>query len=133
MKFIKQALMLTVGLVVLNVWLIRLDQSHSFGISFRGGNAANLFDEFQAYGLSSTLFYLIGLLKITTAIFLLLGFRYEKTIIPAGAFMSVFMIGALYMHFKIGDEFVKYVPSAIMLISSLMIVLLQRRSNALKA
>lgn len=131
MKFIKQALMLTVGLVVLNVWLIRLNQSHSFGISFRGGDAANLFDELQAYGLNSTLFYLIGLLKITTALFLLLGLRYEKMIIPAGAFMAIFMTGALYMHFKVGDEFVKYVPSAIMLISSLLIVLLQRRSNIL--
>lgn len=120
------------GLVVLNVWLIRWDQSHLFGISYRGGDASNLFDEFHAYGLSSTLFYLIGMLKITTAILLLLGFRYEKTIIPAGTFMAIFMTGALYMHFKVGDEFVKYVPSAIMLFSSLLIVLLQRRSNILK-
>jgi hypothetical protein len=131
MKFLKQSLMLTVSLVVLNVWLIRWDKASSFGTSYRGGDAANLFEELQAYGLNSTLFCLIGLLKISTAIFLLMGFRYEKTIIPAAGFMAAFMVGALFMHFKVGDEAVKYLPSAFMLFSSLTIILLQRRADGL--
>lgn len=116
--------MLVVSLLVLNVWLLRVDQE----TIYRGGNAINMMQEFAVYGLNETMFYIIGALKVLSATGLLVGFFYKKTIVPSALLMAALMCGAILMHFRVNDEAIKYLPAGLMLISSLAIVYLDRKT-----
>jgi len=126
MKYIKELLMLVVSLLVLNVWLLRVDQE----TIYRGGDAINMMQEFAVYGLNETMFYIIGALKVLSATGLLVGFFYKKTIVPSALLMAALMCGAILMHFRVNDEAIKYLPAGLMLISSLAIVYLDRKTIA---
>jgi len=116
--------MLVVSLLVLNVWLLRLNQE----TIYRGGAALNMIEEFEVYGLSETMFYIIGALKVLSATGLLVGFVYKKAILPSASLMAVLMSGAILMHFTVNDEAIKFLPAGLMLISSLTIVYLDRKT-----
>ena len=60
MKILQKISMVTVAAVVLNVWLFRFGKA----TIYRGGDATNMTEEFAAYGLSETMVYLVGGLKI---------------------------------------------------------------------
>jgi len=124
MKYLKELLMLVVSLLVLNVWLLRLNQE----TIYRGGAALNMIEEFEVYGLSETMFYIIGALKVLSATGLLVGFVYKKAILPSASLMAVLMSGAILMHFTVNDEAIKFLPAGLMLISSLTIVYLDRKT-----
>lgn len=117
MKNIKFLLMIFVPSLVLNVWLFRFNKA----TIYRGGDATNMIEEFAAYGLSESMVYLVGGLKVLAALGLLLGFVYRKSIVPSALAMSVLMVGAIAMHFVIGDAPIKYLPAGLMLVSSLVI------------
>jgi len=117
MKNIKFLLMIFVPSLVLNVWLFRFNKA----TIYRGGDATNMIEEFAAYGLSESMVYLVGGLKVLAALGLLLGFVYRKSIAPSALVMSVLMVGAIAMHFVIGDAPIKYLPAGLMLVSSLVI------------
>ena len=126
MKYLKELLMLVVSLLVLNVWLLRFNQQ----TIYRGGDALNMIQEFAVYGLSETTTYLIGALKVLSATGLLVGFFFKKTIVPSASLMAALMCGAILMHFRVNDEAIKFLPAGLMLISSLMIVYLDRKTIA---
>ena len=126
MKYLKELLMLVVSLLVLNVWLFRLNKE----TIYRGGEALNMIEEFAEYGLNETMFYIIGALKVLSATGLLVGFFYKKSIVPCASLMAALMCGAIVMHFKVDDEAIKFLPAGLMLISSLMIVYLDRKTIA---
>ncbi len=126
MKYLKELLMLVVSLLVLNVWLFRLNQE----TIYRGGDALNMIEEFAVYGLSETMFYIIGALKVLSATGLLVGFFYKKTIVPCASIMAVLMCGAIVMHFRVDDEAIKFLPAGLMLVSSLAIIYLDRKKIA---
>ena len=126
MKYLKALLMLVVSLLVLNVWHLRVDQK----TIYRGRNAINMMEEFAVYGLNETMFYIIGALKVLSATGLLVGFFYKKAIVPSALLMAALMCGAILMHFRVNDEAIKYLPAGLMLISSLMIVYLDRKTIA---
>lgn len=130
MNTIKQTFILILSTVVLYVWIGRFNEATFFGLSFRGGDANTLFEEFTTYGLNTTIFYLIGGLKIISCICLLIGLKYQKLIIPAASIISILMLGALGMHLKVGDELIKYLPSGLLLLVSLTIIQLQKRISA---
>ena len=96
MKILKYLLTAAVSLVVLNVWFFRFNQS----TIYRGGNTSNMIEEFAVYGLSETMVYVIGGLKVLAALGLLIGFFKEKTIIPSAGLMTVLMFGAMIMHYR---------------------------------
>ena len=125
MKILKNILSLVVSLVVLNVWFFRFNQA----TIYRGGSASNMIEEFAVYGLSETMVYLIGGLKVLAALGLLIGFFKEKTIIPSASLMSILMLGAMYMHFSVADDAIKYLPAGLMFLSSLGIFYLQRKAK----
>ena len=118
--------MLVVAILVLNVWLFRLNNE----TIYRGGDALNMIEEFAEYGLNETMFYIIGALKVLSATGLLVGFFYKKSIVPCASLMAALMCGAIVMHFKVDDEAIKFLPAGLMLISSLMIVYLDRKTIA---
>jgi hypothetical protein len=125
MKILKNILSLVVSLVVLNVWFFRFNQA----TIYRGGSASNMIEEFAVYGLSETMVYLIGGLKVLAALGLLIGFFKEKTIIPSASLMGILMLGAMYMHFSVADDTIKYLPAGLMFLSSLGIFYLQRKAK----
>ena len=119
MKVLKYLLQAAVALVVLNVWFFRFNQS----TIYRGGEASNMIEEFAAYGLSENMVYLIGGLKILAALGLLIGLLKEKVVIPAALIMGTLMLGAIFMHFKVSDEAIKYLPAGLMFVFSVGIYL----------
>jgi hypothetical protein len=108
-------LKLIVGLGILNVWLLRRDQSSEW----RGGNADNIQEEFAAYGLPKSAMIIVGTLKSVLAV-LLLASIYFTELEPIAAYgIAILMIGAILMHVKIGDEAKKSLPAFILLLLSL--------------
>jgi uncharacterized membrane protein YphA (DoxX/SURF4 family) len=107
-------LQVIVGLGLLNVWLIRSRSA----TSYRGGDSRSLKEEFAAYGLPEWFLYLVGALKIGSAILLLVGIWYEPVVLPAAAVVVVLMLGALAMHVKVKDPAIKSLPAFLMLVMS---------------
>ena len=122
MKYIKIILSLIISLTILNVWLIRFDSNSIY----RGGEAKNMIQEFEEYGFNENIVYIVGFLKVSAALFLLLGIYYNKLIFPAALTISLFMIFAVIMHFKVSDELIKFMPSSILLFSSLVIIYIDK-------
>jgi uncharacterized membrane protein YphA (DoxX/SURF4 family) len=116
-SLIQTAAHLIVGLGILNVWLIRNQKA----TSYRGGSATSLKAEFATYGLPTAVFYLIGALKITAALALLIGIAVPQFIAPAATVMAILMAGAISMHVKVHDPVQKSLPAVIMLLLCLLI------------
>ena len=96
-----------VALGLLNVWLLRFNKP----TAYRGGKAVNLPGEFAVYGLPVWSCYLVGFLKVASAIALLAGLLYPAPVLPAALIVALLMAGALAMHVKVGDPFKKSVPA----------------------
>ena len=125
MKYIKYILMAVVSFVVINVWFFRFNNP----TIYRGGKAANMIEEFAVYWLSETIVYVIGGLKVLAAIGLLIGFVNRKAILPSAALMGALMLGAVFMHFKVSDEAIKFLPAGLMLLFSLTIILINKQKQ----
>ena len=72
-------------------------------------------EEFLTYGLSENIFYLIGGIKLLAALALFFGLRFKQTVVPAAQIIAVLMLGAITMHFKVADPFLRSVPALGML------------------
>jgi hypothetical protein len=120
MDSIQYLLQLVTGLGILNVWILRYNQ----GTAYRGGTAADMNAEFASYGLPSWSVYLIGGLKITAALALILGIYFESLIIPFASLLGLLMVGALLMHLKVKDPFKKTIPALVMLMLCISIIAL---------
>ena len=107
----KIILQILVALGIFNVWLLRFDKP----TAWRGAASQNMKQEFAAYGLPVGLMYSIGLIKLISAVLLLVGLWYPIVIMPAAGLIAALMIGALAMHLKIGDALKKSLPATFML------------------
>jgi hypothetical protein len=116
LKKLSKILSVFVGLTIINVWLFRASRS----TSFRGGNSTNLLEEFTVYGLEDY-FLIIGIIKVSLAIVLILSLYYSKLRLFASLGISIMMLVAVYMHISVGDELIKSLPASSLLISSLII------------
>jgi uncharacterized membrane protein YkgB len=106
-----------VALGLLNVWLLRFNMS----TEYRGGEAKTLVEEFAVYGLPQWFCYFVGILKVSAAVGLLVGFLYPTLILPSSGLIVVLMIGAVSMHLKVGDPIRKAIPAAAMLLMSTLV------------
>ena len=113
-----------VGLTVINVWLFRSNKS----TSYRGGDATNLMEEFAVYGLEDY-FLLIGIIKVSLAIILILSLYFSKLRFFASFGIAIMMLVAIFMHISVGDELLKSLPATTMLISSLIIAYSAKKSK----
>ena len=113
---ISKVLSVIVGLTVINVWLFRSGKS----TSYRGGDASNLMEEFEVYGLGDY-FMTIGIIKVSLAVLLLLSIYFNKLKLISSLGIAIMMLVAVYMHFSVGDERVKSMPASVMLVSCLII------------
>lgn len=122
---IKNFLMVVVSFTILNVWLLRFNRN----TIYRGGDASDMISEFAAYGLSTSVLYIVGAIKVLAAVLLLVGIGYSKLVKPASYIISLMMLAAIYFHFSIADEWLKSLPAALMLFSSLLIIYLDRMAS----
>ena len=117
MSQISKILSAVVSLTIINVWLFRSSKS----TLYRGGNASNLYEEFQVYGLSDY-FLIIGIIKVSLAVLLLVGVFYKKLTLFSASGIAIMMLAAAYFHFSVGDELIKALPSSAMLLSCIIII-----------
>ncbi len=111
-------IILVIGLV--NVWLVRFRKP----TKYRGGGAANMEQEFRAYGLPTWFMYLIGTAKMIIAALLVIGLWIPVVIVPATGVLAVLMIGAVAMHIKVRDAFIRTVPALLMLAMTVAVIIL---------
>jgi len=108
---------------VFYVWLLNMNNTSPY----RGGAAVSLKEEFLAYGLSESIFYLIGGIKLLAALALFFGLRFKRIIVPSTQIIAVLMIGAIAMHLKVADPLLKSLPAIGMLSMCLIILRLHKR------
>ena len=123
MKVILKILLVVVSVTVITAWTYNINRD----TTFRGGDATNMIEEFEAYGLNQTTMVVVGIFKVSCAIMLLFGLKYRKLILPAAGVMALFMIAAVYFHFSISDPIIPTAPSLLMLASCLSIIYLDKR------
>ena len=115
MNFITAFLQIFVAVVLLTVWLIRSNQK----TPYRGSNSSSLKNEFITYGLPLWSFYVIGFIKISLALLLLLGLWMPFLVFPSALLISLMMLGAVCMHIKVKDPLKKLLPALILLVFSI--------------
>lgn len=120
MEYIEIGIKLLVGLSILNVWLLRAKKE----TEWRGGDASNIKEEFEAYGLPTWFMYLIGGVKSLLAVLLLASIFFPQVEAVAAYGIAVLMAGAVMMHIKIGDPLKKSFPAFSFLVLSLAVIFL---------
>lgn len=111
MEYFNYALQLIVGLSLLNVWLVQYNKS----TQWRGGNAQNIKEEFQVYGLPVWMCYFVGFLKVTGAIGLIAAIWFPVLLVPCAIGLAILLAGSVVMHFKINDPLKKSFPALLFL------------------
>ncbi|MEQ8717906.1 MAG: DoxX family protein [Acidimicrobiales bacterium] len=107
MKVIGKLAQTAAALWILNVWFNRFDKD----TGYRGGDAKNMKEEFEEYGLSENTMYAVGAAKVTLAGLLLAGHAAPRLVRPASIGLAMFMAGAVGMHIKVGDPLKRYLPA----------------------
>ena len=114
-------LSMLIGLTLLNVWMFRINRP----TNYRGGEAKTLREEFRVYGLPDSLFLLIGGVKIGLTALLIGSIWLPQFVQPAAIVLSILMLGAVVMHFKVGDPLRKAVPALFLFGLSLCLLVLK--------
>ncbi|MGB3143526.1 MAG: DoxX family protein [Maribacter sp.] len=118
MYYILIAAKVIIFISIINVWFFRFNKE----TPYRGGGASSMKAEFATYGLPEIMVYIVGTLKVLSAIGILASIWYPQLATPAAGIMAILMIGAIIMHFKVKDDFKKSLPAASFLLLSLLII-----------
>lgn len=113
-------LQIIVALGIFNVWLLRYGKE----THWRGGTAKNMVEEFITYDLPAWFMVVIGFVKVSLAILLIIGIWMPVIVLPAAAALAILMLGAVSMHIKVKDSIAKALPATIMLLLLIYITLL---------
>jgi uncharacterized membrane protein YphA (DoxX/SURF4 family) len=109
-----------VALGILNVWILRYGKP----TSWRGGDAKNMKEEFEVYGLPGWFTNLVGFLKLLLAALLIAGLWVPALTRPAAVGLAVLMLGAVSMHVKVKDPLKKSLPALTMLVLSVIVAVM---------
>jgi hypothetical protein len=107
MKVIGKVAQTAAALWILNVWFNRFNKD----TGYRGGDATNMKEEFEEYGLSENTMYAVGAAKVSLAGLMLVGHAKPRVVRPASVGLALFMLGAIGMHIKVGDPVKRYLPA----------------------
>ena len=89
MKIIGKIAQIGSALWIFNVWFNRFDKD----TGYRGGDATNMREEFEEYGLSERTMYAVGAAKVSLAALMLI------------------VLGAIGMHVKVKDPVKRSLPA----------------------
>jgi len=106
-----------VSFSILNVWLVQPKKP----TKWRGGNAKTIVEEFEVYGLSKSLHYVIGSLKVGLALLLLASIQFESLTLIGSLGLAILLLGSVIMHFKIKDPMYKSFPAFLFILMNLTI------------
>lgn len=81
----------------------------------------NVVKEFHEYGLPDFIRTVVGATKIALGTLLIAGIWYPHLVVVPALMMAALMVCAQIAHIKVHHPFVKYVPSAILLVLSLFV------------
>lgn len=109
-----------VGLSILNVWLIQPTKP----TKWRGGNATTILEEFEVYGLSKTMCYVIGFLKVSLALLLLASIWFGSLTGYVSSGLALLLFGSIIMHIRIKDPLYKSFPAFILILMTIAIAIL---------
>jgi uncharacterized membrane protein YphA (DoxX/SURF4 family) len=118
MKSLALVSQVIIALGLLNVWLLRAGKPSSW----RGGSSRSMKEEFEVYGLPAWFRSIVGFLKVSLAILLVAGIWLGFLAKPAAAATAVLMVGAVAMHIKVKDPFVRSLPALAILALALIVV-----------
>ena len=107
MKVVGRIAQVVAALCILNVWFRRFNKD----TGYRGGDATNMREEFEEYGLPPAAMYAVGATKVGLAITLLVGLFVPKVVRPAAIGLALFMLGAIGMHIKVHDPVKRATPA----------------------
>ena len=107
MKIIGKISLVGSALWILNVWFYRFNKD----TGYRGGNATNMREEFEEYGLPEPVMYAVGATKVSLATMMLLGLVKPNLARPASAGLATLMLGAIGMHVKVKDPLKRSIPA----------------------
>lgn len=120
MELLGNIIQAVVALGIINVWVLRARKP----TLYRGGDASNLRQEFKVYGLPEPVLHLVGFLKISAAITLVVGIWVDFLVVPAASVLGLLMVGAIAMHGKVKDPLLRWLPAATVLAGCILILLL---------
>ena len=98
-------LIISIGLI--NVWFFRFNKA----TEYRGGDAKNMREEFQAYGLPAWSMYLVDGAKVFIAVMLIVSIWFKELLVYNPLALAVLMIAAVLMHIKVKDPIKKSYPA----------------------
>ena len=116
MTFVGNAAQLAAALWILNVWILRFNKE----TDYRGGGAKNLPEEFDVYGFPSGTVYLVGAAQIILALLLIVGLWVDVLVTPSAGLLALLMVGAVAMHYRVGDRPKKALPATSVLVLSVL-------------
>lgn len=121
MEYVISIIKIVIAFSIINVWLFRFKKTSGW----RGGNADNMKQEFETYGLPEWLMFIVGGLKIILSLGLLASIYFSELEAPSAYGIAILMLGAIIMHLKISDPIKKSLPAFIFLTLSLLVALVQ--------
>ena len=92
-----------------------------------GVRYANIIEEFRQYRYPAWLRDLVGILKVTFAILLLIGIDRPRAALLGAAGIAVLMAAAFFTHLRVKNPFFKTLPSLALLALAVVIALLNYR------
>ncbi|MEM6672441.1 MAG: DoxX family protein [Planctomycetota bacterium] len=105
---------LLLAAAMVDVWLLRYDKP----LRARGGDAQTMVEEFRVYGLPDWFRSVIRVLKLGCAVLLVVGIWHAGTALIGGTLLAALMAGAVAMHIKVSDPWLKSVPATFFLLLS---------------
>lgn len=117
MELLLRIFQLVIGLGLLNVWLLRTNKA----TAWRGGDSKNMREEFAVYGLSPAIMKLIGFLKVSLGLCLILGLWLTYLTQPAAIAVAALMAGAVAMHIKVKDPLRSSIPALTLLVLAIVV------------
>ena len=117
MELAVKIIQIIVALGIFNVWVLRYGKP----TSWRGGDAKNMLEEFEVYGLPVWFMGVIGILKLLCATLLIAGVWFPVLTRPAALGLAVLMLGAVAMHIKVKDPLKRSLPAFSVLVLSLFV------------
>jgi hypothetical protein len=117
MHFIFTLLQVFLAIAMYDVWLFRYRTPGCF----RGGDSTTMEEEFKVYGLSDSFRRLVRVLKLSAGTLMVVGIWVDFVALVAGVLLSILMLGAMIMHFKVKDPLYKAFPATSFFLMSLLV------------